>query len=970
MRIYPCDSVNLQTKTLQQNNEVQPGDRTVTSIGFWLPVGRSNFFHAEFDQRLLEKSIKTSENVVPDFRIRSVLNSQTDPNSGQQTQDSTVLNSQEDKINTYTAVYRRFQKVLYEEYGEELSNMPVYRRLPTGLAKEHHKDILDGSVYCRLRRVLHEEYDKGKLNIYRRLLRILHEEYGEDILNTSVYRRLLRVLHGKCGYELAIPYFPDFRLDYLSIVEDTDPDSVVLISGDYPLRRCQSKESDAHDESREKELFQQARESTSRIILVVSDDGFYQWYFHHMKQGRSYSKFVGVLKQHILEVMGNLVLYKSNPEKHETGPSNFNGVDQSGFSEGCDRHFVPGSDALSLYAGERKSNNERQERLGKPGALVFFQLNLILEGLFNSLFDPTIFFASGPNTRNETDQSEKARRNNNRINEEQQYSLRNFIETIVTYTDIARDPQTHNALVNLFDIASQLTASDAGDAGDEKKRSQAKTHLREELKKLTRDYHNDSMRRDFLRQFMRKTSSVVLKTLKWNLEGCRRELLHYTISFTDYQQLLLQIPSRGERPRMFFDTNESQLAGYVKLVSAKLPLLDNTGRYLKIVYHDLNENCRKDIRCYYDDWISRLEAIVDNVRSLERTLDRVNDERQLHEQSQIRREQETQAEIARRRQRLGISAEGGGQSVSMPGFLDISLIFIGAISALFTITYGISQPFIIKPWALRIIIPFFALYFLLIVARIAGNRIAQANEIRKNRFYHELDLTLELPIDSDGVATLFEKGLDKSIFDMGPDQISIPSKMIGGIEDRLLSQQDLVGDNALKTEIDRYFENSLPMFPRFRKPEKVAYRYSHGNFNEGTHKVHYEFDIHWPQSQAIRKKQAWYEIALFPNKRVVMKNCEIIFEVLSHSPSSRVNHMLSEVRFFATYEHALTPEQIMYLKIKLVNNFILRWLPAEHRPLEAEIRDNILPLFTLTIAALESKKAEHDNSNHMVNGMA
>lgn len=772
-----------------ENEKIDVAKREVTIIGFFLPIGISNFVHAVNDQPLLElvTDINKSDGNL-DFRISSALN----------------------------------------------------------YAKNNFDSI------------------------------------EENPLNTSIYRRLLTVL-AEFGYEYAIPYYPDFRLDYLEIVEDTDPDSAIFITKLFPVN------------------------DVNQIILSVSDDGYYQWFFFHEPQNE-YSSFVSNLKKHIYELVDNLTIYKSFPEH---------------------------------------SNNQLLDELEKnyTGILVFFQLNLLLEGLYNSIFNPRIFFLADQSNLS-TGQVDSLHKNILNL-ENEQYSLINILKEIVAYCDIANTEEKIEELIHICRSVENLKSSQY----EEQKES------RKKLKLLVTKYHNHEMRRDLLRQFLRKTSSTSLKILKWNLEDCRRELLPYTITFTDFQQRLVQLHSPDGRSMEFDGANESQLSGYVKFISAKFPIIMNVNRYVKLAHDDLPNKEKTEIKKNYDDWVGRIKSIANNIEALERTLDRVNDERQLSELSQSRREIETQAEISRRRQRLGFSeGASGSKPTELPSFLDISLIFIGAISAIFTITYGISQPFVIKPWAVNIILPFLLLYIVLVLARIIGSRLVQQSQISKNRFYHELDLVLELPIDSDGAATLFERGFEKTIFEIPRDQIVIPSKLVGESDDELITINDSAGE-----KVSEYLKTAFPRLPRFQQPQQVAYRYSHGNFNEGTHKVHYEFDIHWPhETETLSDSDRGLGEIIFPYRHNIMENCELIYEVLSHSPSNKMNHMLQEMRFIATYNKKLTPEQIMYLKIKLVNNFVLRWLPEELQPMKPKIYENILPLFSLTIAVLVPNKVSEN----------
>lgn len=786
--------------------------REITSIGFWLPVGRSNFFHAQYDQPLLKSGNKSRSAISFDVSA------------------STMSDSD-----------------------------------------------------------------------------------AEKPLNTSVYRRLVTTAR-QHSYEFAIPYYPDFRIDYLEVVEDTDPDLLLMISREYPF-------DNGTDGASPESSSLPYNKSVKRIVLSISEDGFYQWLFYHTPQ-EDYAEFVTYLKAHLLKMVGNLVLYKSEPEQNQRTAEPSSTVDNR-----------VGQESLDSYGNE-------------GGMLNFFQLNLILEGLNNALFDPRLFFATNQLANNDNDREwddEDTLLRNIEL-EKEKYSLWGFIKEVIAYTDCVQDVNGSKELVDVFEAVNGLSDP-----------TKSRT-IRDNLKQLARGiYGGDLMRRDFLRQFIRKTSSLCLQVIKWNLEDCRRELLPHIISFTHYQHQLVQLPSNDQRSKEFYDVNEAQLSGYVKFVSAKFPLIQNIRRYIELNFENLDAEVRQDISGLYHDWIGRVNAIADNIAALEQALDRVNDDRRLHEQAQIRREQETQAEIARRQQRLGLSSDGE-RDTHLPSFLNMLLIFIGGVSAVFTISYGISQPFTVQTWALVVILPAVTIFAFFLVLKYVGNVLARKYQ-NDNRFFHELDLTLEVPMDSEGASTLFERGFVDRMDTIPREAILIPSGLVSNSDsNRLITQLD----EELGKEVESYLDKNLPKFPRFEDIEQVSYRYSHGHFNEGTHKVHYEFDIHWPNEAdthpitANLNKMLWN--TPFLSNPYIMKDCELVYEVLSHSPSSKVEHVLCEIRFIATYNKKLSSEQVMYLKLKLVNNYVLRWLPEKYQPMESKILENTLPLFSLTVAVLTPKE--------------
>lgn len=789
------------SKRREENQTRYPKeDREFTSIGFWLPIGRTAFFHSKHDQPLLKKASQL--NVTLNFEIKNVLNS------------------------TYNA---------------------------------------------------------------------------EAPLDTSIYRRLLTVA-SYYGYVYAIPYFPLFRLDYLDIVEDTDPNTLLLISSEYPLRR-----EEPNSLSGDTINF---HESVKRSTLVVSSDGFYQWFFYHDRQ-ENYPDFVRFLKNHLYEMAGNLIIYKGTPE------NNFrNKIVSNAFKNQI------GKEVLKTY-------------IDSEGMLVHSQLNDIVEGINNSLLDPRLWFSTHNAPLERTAEHQKDLQRNIEL-EKQKFSLNAFIREIVTYTDCFRDTENSSELQVLFESIEDLTNS-------------AKNRdVRENLKCLAMGiYHNDAVRRDLLRQFIRKTL-INLQEIRVNLTTNRRELLPHIISFKHYQQQLIQLPSDNPFAKEFYGVNQDQLEGYIEILAGKFSLIQDLQREIKLNFDLLSENAKIDIQGFFSDWVGRVDSLNNSTIALQKALARLTEKNKQQDQARTRREQETQAEIARRQHRLGVS-DSGNASSELPSFFNIIVIFISTISAFFTITYGISQPFTIQNWARIVVLPALILLFGFIILKFIGERISKRYQ-HNNRFFHEIDLSLEVPIDADGAATIFVKGFKDTIHTIPREQLVVPSGLIGPVVGRFVSKRD----NKLGDKVEEYFKTHLPHFPTFQNIKQVSYRY-----NQGIHKVHYEFDIHWPEKKALSRfsrvfKNLLWRLPFLSNPNI-MEHCEIVYEVLSHSPSSRIEHMLQEFSFFATYKKKLGPEEVILLKLKLVNNFILRWLPEQYRPLEPQILEGLLPLFSLTITVLSPK---------------
>jgi len=86
-----------------------------------------------------------------------------------------------------------------------------------------------------------------------------------------------------------------------------------------------------------------------------------------------------------------------------------------------------------------------------------------------------------------------------------------------------------------------------------------------------------------LRRFLDVTSREVLQRLKWSIESVRRSLLDESVTMLHRQTKLRQLDLgalSGERtPELASGASESQLRGYVMLISAKLPLVRNVKEF-------------------------------------------------------------------------------------------------------------------------------------------------------------------------------------------------------------------------------------------------------------------------------------------------------------------------------------------------------------------------------------------------------
>jgi hypothetical protein len=247
--------------------------------------------------------------------------------------------------------------------------------------------------------------------------------------------------------------------------------------------------------------------------------------------------------------------------------------------------------------------------------LTSFQLNCLLEGVCNSAFDPRVFFTAD----SEDEWTQRIERSRFRLDE-----LLRSLAISDSYPD-------SGGMVPM------------------------------------------SLRLDCFKRSLRVLRNEHLLPLKWNIESVRRTLLadsmHDLHRNERLQQLVIRRKSapvtadgteRDDRRRdaLVEKASEQQLRGYVMLISAKLPLIENISRLMDDVAAAVNEwsssgsrarhkSDRESMAQILRSWNGLEAAVADNIRALERSFEAVWRDRLLHENEQMRAEEEALAELQR-----------------------------------------------------------------------------------------------------------------------------------------------------------------------------------------------------------------------------------------------------------------------------------------------------------------------------------
>jgi hypothetical protein len=439
---------------------------------------------------------------------------------------------------------------------------------------------------------------------------INREKY--DTFQSSVFSRYIRVFSKMVSGDF-IPIIPELRRDKLT----SDPEGLIFYSED--LTQVEGLKIPGYTDS---------DQPIKKIIFIFNDKGF-NIIFAIVSQsketddGRKKSE-----KNKIYKYLEAFVISK-----------------------------IYGSKNISI---SKTKENFEDEKIIKnddkyDGILTFFQLNLIMEGLFNPDFHPRKFFDY---SSSETEIKEI----------DNKYTLNKFSRKIVTclvntkqYDEISS--RTIELFVNNVEQSKFILFYDF-------------------------IFKDSNITIEILRQFLKNISTDCLLDLKWDIESCRRALLSGMLNSVHKQDRLKQLESRDKDSKALHmdGANEAQLRGYAMLIAAKLPLILNVNRYLVIVYDSYeNKKEREQIEFLFEDWSGLVQAIDENMSKLERAIEQSRMDILLLEQQQIRAEQETMAEIERVREKNGNISGGsdGGSSaigennnhIAMMAFLLAVLIF-------------------------------------------------------------------------------------------------------------------------------------------------------------------------------------------------------------------------------------------------------------------------------------------------------
>lgn len=652
------------------------------------------------------------------------------------------------------------------------------------------------------------------------------------------------------------------------------------------------------------------------LVLLVSADGFYLWLALHNVQITA-EKVSAALKIHISSLVG-----------------------QHFFS-----HYSGNLDDRSYASEAEKWGSLLHYQFDHFGILNFFQLNTILEGLYNATFDPDIFFQERALEDKRVEEAKKA------------YTLGCFIQGISVEFDLASSTNSRFEEIEAeaVSLVQDLLAPS----------SQPDIMQLRRLRELLGDC---AVKQDVLRGFLLFTMRNSLKKVKWRVERTRRALLSKMLEITHRRQPLVQAETPGNNAELIRNENEDQLRGYVMLISAKLPILNNVRRYLDEVLGDIPQSSlTSNTKNLARSWISLLEAIRDNLHELERAIEQARLDRLVYEEEQIRAEQETLAELGRVRGRYGAGGgrSGGGSgadsSFNVASYIGTMLgvwatTITGALSVALTLNSNLpkdqQQPAGALIWQLlQILLPvaLVSIGGVPLMARVSSwlwgwivQRFRRQPEPVHNEKYYEFDCHLDIGIDALDAADLSE-----GRFALAQERRLHEQHEIA------LSGNDGLTQLTLTTREQASFPPDRMHF--VRPPTRNSYRVDRTDDAEATYKVHVEADVRWRLHGYLRELSLWDRFSRLPLLRWLVTQWRfetltlyLIYEILFHRPSETHRYVLRDVRAISLHSRILTKEELIQLKRLIITDCINVWIRDDQRRLNTNPSEVALdPLLTL-----------------------
>jgi hypothetical protein len=647
-------------------------------------------------------------------------------------------------------------------------------------------------------------------------------------LDCSVYRRLFSTLN-HWGYSTVFPAYGERRgkivtLNGALFVTDdlTSPATAVDRPIDAANDTAKTVASSSVEEWREL--------GVSRLILATDLEGFYVLTALHSQRNSGTDKLQERLWQHLRGLGGG------DHSSHE--------------------------------------NSATEEYRTKPsGMLTFSQLNVIMEGLFNSTLDFEVFFSG------KVDDSDKDAKEA-RV----KYTLGAFIETVSTVALEGSHLAATSPVTKMIDGLNKLLQRDEG--------ASAAVTANEVLPTII-DHEAKSR---IIKAFLGATTTLTLRPLKERIERCRRALLASMIQVTHRRDRLVQLDSPPLNKDPLEGVNEDQLRGYLLLLAAKLPLVSGVQIHLEELEKSITSSSTQ-LHIEITAWSLLLRSIYADTQGMNIAMNQAWSDRMLDEEEQIHIEEETLAEIERIRKQTAqnLSPLSGISASALSNIFALAAVVFAGLSVL---KVGLPAPSYKDPWTLQNAellgeIVGVALFLagvygvmhvaFMLLARLWHwliRRFRGKDHSHAEPYFYELDVHLEAPIDAAEAQSIMAADFS------GP---AVPGQ---------------------------------PQSDRFKKPRRSNYRIERTSKDEAAHKVYIETDLFLsPGGRWIRKGKL---------------HAVLVYELLFHRPSQEHSYVFEDVRVVATSEKRLEIDQIKTMKEIIAREFVNRWIKGTDDQIQAE----------------------------------
>lgn len=521
------------------------------------------------------------------------------------------------------------------------------------------------------------------------------------------------------------------------------------------------------------------------------------------------------------------------------------------------------------------------------GILNFFQINHIIEGIFNSNFDPSIFFQERRlNTKNSLyrDAFDTASR---------RYTLGNFCESIVVPLAVADVDLVQRVFSAETSGHSQYT----------------------DITSLRHTIDGEINRSAILRGFMDNTSSLCLRPLKLIVERCRRALLEKMLEVTHRRERIVQIESPNETTNQILLENDTQVRGFILLVAAKLPVIKNIRNHIDEQFESLKPSQdspaasqNTGVTKAHHGWCRLLDSICDNVREIEKAITEARIDDILHEQVQLRAELETTEELARVRNRFGLTGTG---STTDGGTGSEWSNTIGTWAGVaFPLVYAIVTVMIQKKVStLLVVIVAFAMSSVIFVSPFLISRLknylGSLNRLEiptGNEFHYEFDYDLDAPMSKVDFVKLREGSL-----------VRIKTDAIKGLRRNGAASAYSTNDSSdvLKCHMHGYREDK-------RSPD------------ESVIKLHIEVTIDWHRECGVTPLRRLLERLPIVGRRDILV-LSLIYEILRHVASGEPVYIVKGIRAIAIKDYALNSSELDRIRLLVARECIDVMLSEEYR---------------------------------------